>query len=148
MFATLAPTDLLPAIERLRADPETYIDQLHCITCQDLGPVTSQIEVLYVLRSIATGKEVRLKLTVSRESGTMVPSLTPLFPAADWMERQAYDMFGIRFSGHPDLRRILMPADWPGHPLRKDATDPDSWHGIAMQRPAASYHLNGIVISW
>lgn len=134
MFTLIDPADLIPELQRLQADPEYYIDQLHSLTCQDLGPASGQMEVLYVLRSAATGKQVCLKVSVPRAVGTEVPSLTPLFASADWQEREAYDLYGIRFAGHPDLRRILMPADWPGHPLRKDAQDPEQWHGIGMLR--------------
>ena len=76
-------------------------------------------EVSYIFHALETNARLRLKCSVGGEAPAL-PSITALFPAADWAEREIYDMFGVTFEGHPDLRRILMPNDWEGHPLRKD----------------------------
>lgn len=77
-------------------------------------------EVVYNLYSIE--QNVRLRLKVSLSEGESVESVSGVWPAANWMEREAFDLFGVRFEGHPDLRRLLLPQDWDGHPLRKDYT--------------------------
>ncbi|MGH7371900.1 MAG: NADH-quinone oxidoreductase subunit C, partial [Candidatus Methylomirabilales bacterium] len=77
-----------------------------------------RFEVVYNLYSISRADRIRVKVRVL--DGTEVPSVTGVWPTANWHEREVFDMFGIRFAGHPDLRRILMPEDWEGHPLRKD----------------------------
>ncbi len=75
-------------------------------------------EVVYNLYSIPANERIRLKVATTAEEA--VESVTPLWPSANWMEREVFDLFGIRFSNHPDLRRLLLPPDWEGHPLRKD----------------------------
>ena len=77
------------------------------------------LEVLCRVENLASGIDVTLRTKLG-PSGMRCASLTPLFRGADWMERECYDLFGITFDGHPDLRRILLPQDWEGHPLRKD----------------------------
>jgi NADH-quinone oxidoreductase subunit C len=77
------------------------------------------MRVAYGLRSLGKGSSVATWQLEARE-GHSVPSLVPLFAGADWQEREQYDLFGIRFEGHPDMRRIMLPGDWRGHPLRKD----------------------------
>lgn len=79
----------------------------------------THMEVVYHLVSLETRENVCVKVRTSRETPT-VPSVVSVWTTADWHEREAYDLLGIRFAGHPDLRRILLPDDWVGHPLRKD----------------------------
>jgi NADH-quinone oxidoreductase subunit C len=76
------------------------------------------MEMVWVLYSFATNERIRIKAAFAQ--GEAVPTVTDLWPTANWLEREIFDMFGIKFAGHPDLRRILMPPDWNGHPLRKD----------------------------
>jgi NADH-quinone oxidoreductase subunit C len=83
------------------------------------GPHLERFAVVYLLRNPETGERVRVKAWVS-EAEQSLPSATPLWRGADWPEREVFDMFGIRFEGHPDLRRILMPDDYGAYPLRKD----------------------------
>jgi NADH-quinone oxidoreductase subunit C len=78
-----------------------------------------RFNVIYQMTSITKNLSVQVRVPVPA-TNPEVPTVTDVFAAANWREREAWDMFGIRFSGHPDLRRILMPADWEGHPLRKD----------------------------
>jgi NADH-quinone oxidoreductase subunit C len=88
------------------------------LTAVDYLPRTPRFEVVYHLLSIANRRRVRLKVRV--EAGDGVPTVQGVWPSAGWPEREVWDMFGIPFDGHPDLRRILMPEEWEGHPLRKD----------------------------
>jgi NADH-quinone oxidoreductase subunit C len=83
-----------------------------------LGKQEPRFEVVYNLYSIPRADRIRLKVRVPEE--TSVPSVCGVWPTANWHEREIFDMFGVRFAGHPDLRRILMAEDWEGHPLRKD----------------------------
>jgi len=77
-----------------------------------------QFDIVWILYSFALNQRIRVKTQI--KEGEPAPSAVPLWPTANWLEREVYDMFGIHFTGHPDLRRILMPDDWKGHPLRKD----------------------------
>ena len=77
-----------------------------------------QFEVIWILYSFARNERIRVKTQI--KEGEPAPSAVPLWPTANWLEREVFDMFGIHFTGHPDLRRILMPDGWKGHPLRKD----------------------------
>jgi NADH-quinone oxidoreductase subunit C len=103
----------------LRDDAECAFNFLSDITCVDLYPAEPRFEVIYHLLSISKKERVRLKVRVDSASLT-VDSLTSLWPGANYFEREVFDLFGIRFTGHPYLRRLLMPEDWEGHPLRKD----------------------------
>lgn|SRR5574341_15021 len=84
----------------------------------DYYPAEPRFAVSYVLNSLPHNHWLRLKVYVSE--GEKISSLTPIFPGANWPEREVYDMFGVEFENHPDMRRILMPFDWTGHPHRKD----------------------------
>jgi NADH-quinone oxidoreductase subunit C len=107
------------AADFLRADPELKFTFLSDITGVDRFPVEPRFEVNYHLLSMEKRERVRLKVRVGTSS-PVVPTVTSVWPTANWHEREIFDLFGVRFEGHPDLRRILMPEDWEGHPLRKD----------------------------
>ena len=96
--------------------PFNYLSDL---TCVDWYPSDPRFEVVYHLLSISKKERVRLKVRLSDES-PVVESVTSVWPSANYFEREVFDLFGVRFTGHPYLRRLLMPEDWEGHPLRKD----------------------------
>lgn len=103
----------------LKEDPACPFNFLSDVTCVDWYPSEPRFEVVYHLLSIPKKERVRLKVKLDSASPT-VESLTPIWPGANYFEREVFDLFGIRFTGHPYLRRIMMPEDWEGHPLRKD----------------------------
>jgi NADH-quinone oxidoreductase subunit C len=103
----------------LRDDAECAFNFLSDVTCVDWYPSEPRFEVVYHLLSIAKKERVRLKVRLDSDSPA-VESLTSVWPGANYFEREVFDLFGIRFTGHPYLRRILMPEDWEGYPLRKD----------------------------
>lgn len=101
----------------LRDDAEVPFDYLSDLTCVHYpDQVEAPFEVVYNLFSIPTNERVRLKVKTAES----VESVTSVWPAANWLEREVYDLFGITFAGHPDLRRLLLPPDWNGYPMRKD----------------------------
>ena len=105
--------------EFLRDDKETQFDYLSDLTCVHYPEhVEAPFEMIYNLFSIPKNERVRLKARTDESTG--VESVTSVWPAANWLEREVYDLFGIPFPGHPDLRRLLLPPDWDGYPLRKD----------------------------
>lgn len=127
------PAELLPDfLDRVRKDPRLYVDRLICITGIDKGPETGVLDVIYHLESITVGFQFAILVSVPRDGG-VIPSVQHLWKSADWLEREVFDMYGIKFTGHPDLRRILMPADWEGYPLRKDYQTQKEYHGIKVQ---------------
>ena len=93
--------------------------RLSTVTAVDRYPAEPRFEVVYHLHSIERNERIRLKARLSGAE-PVIESVTSVWRGANWYEREAFDLFGIRFTGHPDLRRILMPDDWEGHPLRKD----------------------------
>lgn len=105
--------------EFLRSDAELQFCYLADLTAVDRFPAEPRFEVVYQLYSIPTRSRLRLKVKVGGDEPA-VDSLSSLWPTANWFEREVYDLFGIRFHGHPDLRRLLLPDDWVGYPLRKD----------------------------
>jgi len=88
-------------------------------TCIDRYPLEPRFELNYQLVSIPNKKKLRIRVKL-HGSDPVIDSLVPVWPGANWLEREIFDMFGIQFTGHPDLRRILLPDDWEGYPLRKD----------------------------
>jgi NADH-quinone oxidoreductase subunit C len=109
---------LLDALADLRSDDRLRLDFLSSITATDWPGRDPRFWVAYELYSQEHRHRLRVKVGVP-EGDPRVPSAVSLFPTADWHERETYDFFGIVFDGHPDLRRILMPEGWEGHPLRK-----------------------------
>ena len=103
----------------LRADPGLEFDFLSDIAVVDRYPLEPRFELNYHLLSIPTRQSLRLRVRL-HGSDPLVDTVSTVWPTADWHEREAFDLFGLRFAGHADLRRILMPEDWEGHPLRKD----------------------------
>ncbi len=110
---------LREACALLRDDPACPFNFLSDVTCVDWYPAEPRFEVVYHLLSIPKKERVRLKVRLNSSSPN-VDSLTSIWPGANYFEREVFDLFGIRFAGHPYLRRIMMPEDWEGHPLRKD----------------------------
>ena len=123
--------DLKAVCRRLFEDPSTFFDMLSCITAIDNGPANGSIDIVYVLYSIPFNHHLSLKITIPRDHA-VVDSVEDIWKTANWHEREAYDMFGVTFTGHPDLRRILLPADWQGHPLRKDYAHQEYYRGIKV----------------
>ncbi len=103
----------------LRDDPACPFNFLSDVTCVDWYPSDPRFEVVYHILSISKKERVRLKVRLSEES-PVVDSVTSVWPGANYFEREVFDLFGVRFTGHTYLRRLLMPEDWEGHPLRKD----------------------------
>ena len=103
----------------LRDDRELQYNFLSDITCVDWYPSEPRFEVVYSLLSIARKRRLRLKARLPGDTPSL-PSLISVWPACNYFEREIFDLFGVRFEGHPYLRRIMMPEDWKGHPLRKD----------------------------
>lgn len=107
------------ALQTLREHPELCFDMLSDLTAVDYLGRVPRFEVIYQLYSVTHNHRLRVKVPVTEED-PVVPSATAVWKAANWAEREVWDMFGIRFTGHPDLRRILMYPEFVGHPLRKD----------------------------
>jgi NADH-quinone oxidoreductase subunit C len=113
-------TDALDLVARtLRDDPSLRFELLSSVDGVDYLGNAKRLHAVYELRSLTYRRRIRLEVAVTVED-PHVPSLTALYPTADWQERETWDMFGIIFDGHPALTRILMPDDWEGHPQRKD----------------------------
>ncbi|WP_036602974.1 NADH-quinone oxidoreductase subunit C [Olivibacter sitiensis] len=126
---------LVAVCAALKKNPDTWFDFLSCISAVDLG--NEGFGVVYHLSSIPKKEQLCLKVNVpaNRDDQTtlpLVPSVNSVWKTAEWHEREAYDLMGIFFEGHPDLRRILLPDDWDGYPLRKDYKDAETYHGIAI----------------
>ncbi len=115
----------------LHQDARCYFDMLSCLTGVDLGEDQNAMEVIYHLNSIPKGMSLTIIVSLDREA-PRVSTVTDIWRTADWHEREAYDLLGIHFEGHPDLRRILLPNDWEGHPLRKDYKEQEYYHGMKV----------------
>jgi NADH-quinone oxidoreductase subunit C len=108
---------LIPDILRLLRDEEQF-DYCVDLTAAHYPKREKQFDVIWILYSFARNERVRVKTQIA--DGESLPTSVPIWPTANWLEREVYDMFGIQFAGHPDLKRILLPDGWKGFPLRKD----------------------------
>ena len=116
----------------LARDPDTRFECLSNLSGVDY-PAHGHIQVVYNLFSYAHGHDVTLKVNADRET-PRVKTVSGVWSAANWLEREVFDLLGVDFVGHPDLRRILLPDDWVGNPLRKDYVEAPEYHGISTIR--------------
>jgi len=119
LTVTVTRQNLRRVADFLRTAPDLKFDFLSDLTARDHFPAEPRFAVVYHLLSITHRITVRVQAWADG-ADPAVPSMTSVWPTANWHEREVFDLFGIRFDGHPDLSRILLPADWEGHPLRKD----------------------------
>jgi NADH-quinone oxidoreductase subunit C len=129
-FLKIAPGDLVEICAFLKG--ELAFDCLMNLSAID-WPKKSVIEVVYHLWSYSKRHAFILKVELDRAKPE-IASLEPVWKSADWLEREQFDLLGVTFIGHPDLRRIMLPDDWVGHPLRKDYKEEASWHNITTTR--------------
>jgi NADH-quinone oxidoreductase subunit C len=108
---------LIPDLLRLLRDEE-HFDYCVDVTAAHYPTREKQFDVFWILYSFERNERIRVKTQIA--DGASIPSAVPIWATANWLEREVYDMFGIKFDGHPDMKRILLPEDWKGHPLRKD----------------------------
>ncbi len=127
----ISAQDLVPAMDALYRNPTTYFDMLSCITGIDNGVQAATMEVVYNLYSIPFNHHLMIKVTLPRDHAE-VDTVSHIWRTANWLEREIFDMYGVNFKNHPDLRRILMPADWEGHPLRKDYSHQEYYRDIKV----------------
>jgi len=128
LVVKVAPSAVAALGEYLRDAPELAFKSLMCLSALDLG---QELQVVYHLFSMQHGHKMTIKVNVSKER-PVVASVSKVWPTAIWHEREAYDLMGVMFEGHDDLRRILLPDDWAGHPLRKDYEFPKEYRGIPV----------------
>ncbi len=133
-FTFFVPKEnLLEVCLFLHKENDFFFDYLSCITCIDLGVENAQLELVYHLFSLPFNRKIVLKTRVSRNFDETIPSISGIWKTANWHEREVFDLFGLSFSNHPDLRRILLPANWEGHPLRKDYQVQEYYQGIKVE---------------
>lgn len=124
--------DLISVMQSLFGDPVAYFDMLSCVTGVDNGPEVGTMEIVYNLYSIPFDHHLMIKVVVPRDQPE-VESVCSIWRTANWHEREIFDLYGIHFANHPDLRRILLPADWEGHPLRKDYKHQDYYRNVKVE---------------
>jgi len=135
--ALIIQADMIAAVcQELRDNEKTYFDLLACLTGIDYGIDENMFGVVYHLASIPFKTQLTLKVIKYYDRNTSqlpsFPSVAEVWRTAEWHEREAFDLVGIRFENHPDLRRILLPDDWDGYPLRKDYQAQEYYRGIKV----------------
>ncbi len=135
-FAVVAQDAIADVAAFLKSDSELAFDNLMCLSAVDYPKETPpRMEMVYHLLSYTHAHQFVLKVHLPREDPHL-PTVETTWGVANWHEREAFDLFGIVFEGHSDLRRILLPDDWQGHPLRKDWQDPDFYNGMHVKPTA------------
>ncbi len=127
-FIKIQPEKILEVVQFLKNDERLQFDFLSCLSGVDYK---GKLGVVYHLFSMTQKHKMVLKVEVPTESPN-IPSVESVWKTANWHEREAFDLYGINFIGHPDLRRILLPDDWEGHPLRKDYQTPEFYNGMKV----------------
>ena len=130
-FIVIAPEVIADVARYLAEDSALAFDSLMCLSGVDLGVKESDFEVVYHLFSMTHRHNTVLKVVLPKED-PHVPTVENVWKTANWHEREAYDLYGIVFEEHSDPRRILMPDDWEGHPMRKDYKDPEFYRGMRV----------------
>jgi NADH-quinone oxidoreductase subunit C len=131
--AIIIPSSAIKKVcQELYQNPSTFFDMLSCLTGIDNGSEANTMEVVYNLYSIPFNLHLMIKVVLPREN-PLIDSVSEIWRGANWLEREAFDMYGIKFNGHPDLRRILLPADWEGHPLRKDYQHQEYYRDVKVK---------------
>ncbi len=128
-YIKISQASVAAVAQLLRDDKTLGFDYLDCLSGVDYGK--NILGVVYNLSSIKLRHKITIKVEVPKEKAELA-SVSSIWPTANWHEREAYDLIGINFIGHPDLRRILMPEDWEGHPLRKDYKVPEFYQGMKV----------------
>jgi len=118
LYITIDNEDLIDVTLHIKNNENTKFRQLIDITVVDYPENTQRFKIVYLFLSHEFNQRIILNYLISENE--VIPSLTPIYPAANWMEREVFDMYGVKFKDHPDLRRILTDYDFEGHPLRKD----------------------------
>jgi NADH-quinone oxidoreductase subunit C len=136
-FMVVNPAAIVGICRFLRDDPEI---RMNCLSSEIGVDYKDRIEVVYELYSYPNRYGVTLKVKLPREN-PVIATVEPVWNSANWMEREIFDLIGVTFEGHSDLRRILMPEDWPGHPQRKDFVEPMEYHGISTVRESPIIRL-------
>ncbi len=131
-WAKVKPERLVEISKFLRDDPQTRFDFLRAIAGMDF-PNENEFELVYLLFSYVHRHRFTVKTRIPRNA-PRIATVEGVWPAANWHEREAYDLFGIEFEGHSDLRRLLLPDDWVGYPLRKDYKEAEEYHGVSTTR--------------
>jgi NADH-quinone oxidoreductase subunit C len=131
-FCKVKPGSLLEVAKVLRDEPELRFDFLNNVTAVDWIK-QDILQVVYHVWSYTHFHEFIVKVDLPRKE-PVVPSLVSIWPGANWLEREQFDLLGVLFEGHPDLRRILMPDDWDGHPMRKDYKEAAEYRGMPTTR--------------
>lgn len=137
-FAVIDAGAIVEVCRFLHDDPEMAFD---CLSNETGVDYKDRIEVVYHLFSYKYRHGCVLKIKLPRDN-PVVATVEPIWNAANWMEREIFDLLGVTFQGHSDMRRILMPEDWPGYPLRKDFVEPQEYHGISTVRESPIIRLD------
>ena len=133
-FATVPAAKIAEILAFVRDDAQIQFNCLSNLTGVDAPP--DHLEVVYHFFSYSKRHSMTLKVKVPK-ANPHLPTVENVYPTANWQEREAYDLLGMIFDGHSDLRRIMLPDDWVGHPLRKDYKEEEDYHGMATTRPSA-----------